>query len=87
MQDMMAPNFGDLEGAIGHGSEKKFQKALKQTVSTCNTCHTATGSAFIQVTLDADDAVSIRHPHTFSESGVSGGHTHGSQSHSQQMMN
>ena len=86
MQDMMAPSFGDLEGAIEHGSEKKFQKALEQTVSTCNACHTATGSAFIQVTLDTDDAVSIRHPHTFSESGMSGGHTHGSQSHSQQKM-
>jgi hypothetical protein len=87
MQEMMAPSFRGLEGAIEHGSEKKFQKALGQTVSTCNACHTATGSEFIQVTLDADDAVSIRHPHTFSESGMSGGHTHGSQSHSQQMMN
>ncbi len=87
MQDMMAPNFGGLEEAIEHGSEKKFQKALKLTVATCNACHTATGSAFIQVTLDAQDAVSLRHPHTFSESGMSGGHTHGTQNHSQQMMN
>ena len=88
MQEMMAPSYGSLEGAIEHGSEKKFQKALEQTAATCNACHTATGSDFIQVTLEAQDAVSIRHPHTFSESsGMSGGHTHGTQSHSQQMMN
>ncbi len=87
MQEMMAPRFRDLEGAIEHGNEKKFQKALKQMVTTCNACHTATGSEFIQVTLDAQDSVSIRHPHTFSASGMSGGHTHGTQSHSQKMMN
>jgi hypothetical protein len=87
MQDMMALSFKDLEGAIEHGNENKFQKALEQTVITCNACHTATGSAFIQVKLDARDSVSIRHPHTFSESEMPEGHTHGTQSHSQQMMN
>ena len=76
MQEMMKPNFEALETAIEHGNQKKFEKALSQTTDTCNACHAATGSAFVQVTLDARDSTSLRHPHKFMEQKVSGGHTH-----------
>jgi hypothetical protein len=77
MQGMMAPSFDALEDAIEHNSHEKFVKALTQTINTCNACHTATGSEFIQVTLDAQESLSMRHPHTFMERAVPGGHSHG----------
>jgi hypothetical protein len=77
MQGMMGPSFEALENAIGHGNHEKFEKALVQTISTCNACHTATGSDFVQVTLDARDSLSIRHPHKLMQRAVSGGHAHG----------
>jgi hypothetical protein len=76
MQAMMKPSFEALENAIKHGNHDKFVKALIQTTDTCNACHTATGSAFVQVTLDARDSMSLRHPHKFMEQEVPGGHTH-----------
>lgn len=76
MQEMMEPNFEALEHAIEHGNSKKFQQALTQTTDTCNTCHTATGSGFIQVTLDVSESLSLRHPHKFQKQDAPGGHTH-----------
>ncbi|MDH3694669.1 MAG: hypothetical protein OER96_08880, partial [Gammaproteobacteria bacterium] len=86
MQGMMGPSIESLDDAIEHGNSKKFQTALEQTVSTCNACHTATGSSFIQVTLDAQESISLRHPHTFAERGIPGGHTHDMPDQSQPMM-
>lgn len=76
MQGMMKPSFEALENAIEHGNHDKFGKALSQTTDTCNACHTATGSAFVQVTLDASDSLSLRHPHNLKNQAVPGGHTH-----------
>ena len=76
MQEMMEPNFEALEHAIEHGNSKKVVKALMQTTETCNACHTATSSGFIQVTLDASESLSLRHPHKFQQQEVAGGHTH-----------
>ena len=76
MQGMMKPSFEALENAIKHGNNKKFRKALTQATETCNACHTATGSGFVQVTLDARESLSLRHPHKFQKQEVSGGHTH-----------
>jgi hypothetical protein len=76
MQGMMKPSFEALENAIEHGNNKKFRKALTQATETCNACHTATGSGFVQVTLDARESLSIRHPHKFQKQEVPGGHTH-----------
>jgi hypothetical protein len=76
MQGMMKPSFEALENAIEHGNSKTFQKALTQATETCNACHTATGSGFVQVTLDASESLSLRHPHKFQKQEVSGGHTH-----------
>ncbi len=76
MQTMMASSYEALEGAIEHGNANKFQRALQQTISSCNACHTATGSDFVQVTLDAKEALSLRHPHRLDQRGAPAGHTH-----------
>jgi len=76
MQEMMEPNLESLEHSIEHGNHKKFQKALTQTTESCNACHTATGSGFIQVTLDVNESLSFRHPHKLQKQGAPGGHTH-----------
>ncbi len=77
MQTMMGPNFEALDKAIEHGNHEKFQRALVQTIDTCNACHAATGSDFVQVTLDARDSLSLRHPHKLMRRAVPGGHSHG----------
>ena len=77
MQAMMGPTFEALEKAIEHGNHEKFEKALVQTIDTCNACHAATGSDFVQVTLDARDSLSLRHPHKLMPRAVPGGHSHG----------
>ena len=80
MQAMMEPSFHEIENAIGHGNQKKFQQALAQTIDTCNACHGATGSGFVQVTLDAHDSISIRHAHMLMQREAAGGHSHGTSS-------
>ena len=80
MQAMMGPNFEALDKAIEHGNHEKFQRALVQTIDTCNACHAATGSDFVQVTLDARDSLSLRHPHKLMRRAVPGGHSHGTPS-------
>lgn len=77
MQGMMGPSFEALENAIKHGDHKKFDKALVQTIDTCNACHAATDSDFVQVKLDARESLSLRHPHKLMQREVPGGHAHG----------
>jgi hypothetical protein len=77
MMAMLEPNFEALEHAIEDGNHGKFEKALTQTIDTCNACHTATGSSFVQVTLDAADSLSMRHPHKFMQQQAPLGHSHG----------
>ena len=77
MQGMMGPRLDALEAAIKHGNLGKFEAALGETVSSCNACHRASGSPFIQVILDAKDSISLRHPHAFAKSEMAGGHSHG----------
>ncbi len=77
MQAMLAPSFEAVESAIEHGNHEKFEKALTQTIDTCNACHAATGSEFVQVTLDARDSLSLRHPHKLMRRPVPSGHSHG----------
>ena len=77
MKGMMAPSFDALGEAIEHTDHEKFEQALTQTISTCNACHAATGSDFIQVTLDASETVSLRHPHRLMQRDVPSGHRHG----------
>lgn len=74
---MMGPSYEALEEAIEHGNHEKFEKALEQTITTCNSCHVATGSEFVEVTLDAEESLSMRHPHRFMRRGTPAGHTHG----------
>ncbi|MDH3377437.1 MAG: hypothetical protein OEQ39_10820 [Gammaproteobacteria bacterium] len=74
---MMGPSFGVLEDAIEHGDFQKFENALTQTVSTCNACHEATGSAFVEVTVNARDSMSLRHPHRLMPRSTEDGHHHG----------
>lgn len=64
-QAMMGPVIKDMDNAIAHSDKKKMATLLKNAVQTCNSCHVATGSPFIQVTLDATEALSMRHPHAF----------------------
>jgi len=77
MQAMLAPSFEALTSAIKNTEDEKFDEALVQTIASCNACHAATGSPFIQVTLDARDSLSIRHPHKFVQQAAAGGHAHG----------
>ena len=77
LQAMMGPSFEALSTAIEHNDLENFEKALLQTIQSCNACHAATGSAFIQVALDARDSLSIRHPHEFTEREAPRDHGHG----------
>ena len=64
-QAMMGPVIDKMDNAISHAN----------AVQTCNACHTATGSPFIQVTLDVTESLSMRHPHKFTKQKM-GKHTH-----------
>ena len=86
MQTMMAPSFEALAGAIENTDDEKFDAALTQTIDSCNACHVATGSPFIQVTLDARDSLSLRHPHKFAQQAAAAGHGHGAASGAGGMM-
>jgi hypothetical protein len=77
MGAMLEPSFEALEHAIEDSNHEKFEKALVQTIGSCNACHTVTGSDFVQVTLDASDSLSMRHPHSFMEQQAPSDHAHG----------
>jgi hypothetical protein len=76
LNSMMAPHFAALDDAIEHGNGPKFEQALVQAITTCNACHAATGSGFIEVTLEVPDLLNMRHPHKLTASGVPEGHAH-----------
>lgn len=83
---MMWPSYESLESAIEHGNGKKFAKALEGTVVACNSCHVATGSEFVQVTLNASDGLGMRHPHRLMMRDAPAGHHHGPQPQAGHMM-
>ena len=66
-QAMMGPVIEEMEGAINHGDENKMHKLLSQATQTCNSCHAATGSPFIKVSLDSTGTLSMRHPHALTK--------------------
>lgn len=69
MRGFLSGHFARLGIAIHHARLDTFLRELDQTVASCNgSCHTAAGSPFIRVTLDATDALSIRHAHTLERS-------------------
>jgi len=76
LQAMMGPSFEALSAGIEKADRDKFRQALPATIASCNACHAATGSAFIQVTLDARDSLSIRHPHEFTRRDAPRDHGH-----------
>lgn len=76
MEGFLSQSFDDLNTAIEHGDRDAFSKALSGTVDQCNACHVATGSPFIEVTLDVDESLSMRHPHRLQQSDKPGAHMH-----------
>ena len=74
MQAMLAPSFEALSSAIKDNDDEEFDEALVQTIDSCNACHAATGSPFIQVTLNARDSLSLRHPHKFAQQAAAAWH-------------
>ena len=75
-QAMMGPIMTKMDSAIGHAKKEKMARLLSEAVQTCNSCHVATGSAFIKVTLDARGALSMRHPHAFTMQKMGQAHMH-----------
>ncbi|MFQ5755888.1 MAG: hypothetical protein ACE5H7_07295 [Acidiferrobacterales bacterium] len=76
MKGFMTASFNKLNAAIEHGNSKSFDKALNETVKNCNACHAAVGSEFVQVTLDAQRSLSMRHSHEFMHRKMMGQHMH-----------
>ena len=70
------PSLDKINAAIEHGKLKPFLKAMDETVINCNTCHKAVGAGFIRITLNADEAVSMRHSHAFQKSKTAGMNMH-----------
>ena len=66
----MNGNLAGIQGAIEHGNEEKFVASVNRTVQSCNACHTAAGSPFIEVALDVPTMLTMRHPHALKSSGV-----------------
>ena len=74
-QAMMGPVVEKMDDAIKHANQEKMNASLSEAVQACNSCHVATGSPFIKVTLDATESLSMRHPHQLSKQKV-GKHGH-----------
>lgn len=74
-QAFMDGNLRRLKEAIEHANTKTFQAALKDTLASCNGCHTATGTPML-VTLDVPDNLSMRHPHALKKMTVPQAHKH-----------
>lgn len=75
MQAFMSGHLRTLRETVEHGNKPGFDKAIGETVASCNGCHAATGSA-ITVTLDVNEGLSLRHPHALRKSKVPKDHTH-----------
>lgn len=76
MQSMLGPSLDRIQTTIEHENKKKFIQALVDTTRVCNACHIATGSEFINVTLDPPDNLSMRHPHALRPSEAPTDHRH-----------
>ncbi len=76
MKGFMTQNFAKLNAAMEHSNRQAFDKALTETVTNCNACHAAVGSAFIKITLNVDQSLSMRHPHQLTRSQKPGEHMH-----------
>lgn len=76
MQRMLGPSLDRIRTAVEHENRKQFIQALDDTTKVCNACHTATGSGFINVTLDPPDNLSMRHPHALQPSEAPMDHHH-----------
>jgi hypothetical protein len=86
MKSMMEPSLEALGDAIEHGNGEKFETALTQAINTCNACHAATGSGFIEVSLEVPDLLSLRHPHKLTPRAVPEGHSHNLPAGTNEMM-
>lgn len=76
MKGFLTKSFNELAAAIEHGNRESFDKVLSQTVENCNACHVAADSAFIRVTLDVAESLTLRHPHAFVRERVPAQHMH-----------
>lgn len=76
MESFMGESLNGIAGAIEHQDEGRFLQALDATLKNCNACHEAAGSPFINVALDADRTVSMRHAHRFLKTEPMTEHTH-----------
>lgn len=76
LKSFMSQNFKKLNAAIEHGKLDGFKKELAATVKNCNACHAAAGSPFVQVTLDVDKSLNLRHPHAFDKTKAPKKHGH-----------
>lgn len=76
MEGFLAQKFETINSAIEHGNSDAFNKLLVETVDQCNACHTAVGSSFIKISLDARESLSMRHSHELQASEKMGDHTH-----------
>ncbi len=76
MKGFLTKSLNELAAAIEHSNRESFDKALAQTVANCNACHAAAGSAFIRVTLDVAESLTLRHPHAFVRERAGGQHMH-----------
>jgi hypothetical protein len=69
--------FEEIAASIDHGDQAAFTKSLNKLVNNCNSCHVAAGSPAMTITLNAEDALSLRHSHDLGKSkGMGGGHMH-----------
>ena len=76
-----------LRRSVGPGlDDLTMDRLIDQTIDACNSCHVATGSAFITVRLDASDTLSLRHPHALTPREAPGGHHHGVPTQMEPMM-
>ena len=71
-------NFKQLDSAIEHENMESFKQSLKATIKSCNSCHVAAGSPSMNISLNANDSLSMRHSHNFGKSKKPGNqmHTH-----------
>lgn len=76
MQDFPTEPLKRVAAAVEHQDAGRFLEALDATVTSCNACHDAAGSAFINVGLEADHTLSMRHAHRFLEWDPLGEHMH-----------
>jgi outer membrane murein-binding lipoprotein Lpp len=69
--------FEKIDAAIDHQDQAAFSKSLAGMVTNCNSCHVAAGNPAMKITLNAKDALSLRHSHDLGKSkGMGGGHMH-----------